>query len=76
MAEQVVWTAMADGTREDYEFLSGIYEEHAREGLADSLFDLLTRMEGPTLGTFHDGTPDADARMRNRRRAGIASSSG
>lgn len=28
------------------------------------------------LGTFHDGTPDADARMRDRRRAGIASSSG
>ena len=50
MAEQVSWTAMADGTTDDYEFLSGLYEEHAREGLADSLFDLLARMEGPTLG--------------------------
>ena len=41
---------MADGTREDYEFLSGLYEGHARACLTDSLFDLLARMEGPTLG--------------------------
>ncbi|MDA3010875.1 MAG: HD domain-containing protein, partial [Actinomycetota bacterium] len=41
---------MADGNQADYEFLSDLYEGHARTSLVDSLFDLLGRMEGPTLG--------------------------
>ena len=46
----VGWTAMADGTREDYEQLSSIFEGHARETLVPHLLSVMRLLEGPTLG--------------------------
>ena len=46
----VGWTAMADGTREDYEQLSDIFEGHALETLVPHLLSVMRLLEGPTLG--------------------------
>ena len=46
----VGWTAMADGTREDYEQLSRIFEGHAQETLVPHLLSVMRLLEGPTLG--------------------------
>jgi len=48
--EHVSWTSMADGTREDYEFLGEIYTEHARGELVDNMITMLDIMKGPKLG--------------------------
>ena len=48
--EQVSWTRMADGTREDYEFLTPLFESHARGALVDNLVLLLGLLRGPKLG--------------------------
>jgi len=41
---------MADGTRDDYEKLTAIYERHAAETLVDHLLATMRLLEGPTLG--------------------------
>ena len=46
----VDWTAMADGTRQDYAQLSKIFEGHARETLVPNLLSVMRLLEGPTLG--------------------------
>ena len=46
----VGWTAMADGTRRDYEHLSRMFESHARETLVSHLMTTMRLLEGPTLG--------------------------
>lgn len=46
----VTWTRMAEGTREDYELLIPLYEDHARGELVDNLIGLLGLLRGPKLG--------------------------
>ena len=46
----VGWTAMADGTREDYVYLSEMFQSHARETLVPSLMSTMRLLEGATLG--------------------------
>ena len=46
----VSWTAMADGTVEDYAQLSRIFESHGRETLVGHLLSVMRLLEGPTLG--------------------------
>ena len=46
----VGWTAMADGTVEDYTQLSKIFEGYARETLVPHLLSVMRLLEGPTLG--------------------------
>ena len=46
----VSWTAMADGTVEDYAELSRIFESHGRETLVGHLLSVMRLLEGPTLG--------------------------
>ena len=46
----VGWTAMADGTREDYEHLSRIFEGHSRDTLVTHLLSVMMMLEGSTLG--------------------------
>ena len=46
----VSWTAMADGTVEDYAELSKIFESHGRETLVGHLLSVMRLLEGPTLG--------------------------
>ena len=46
----VSWTAMADGTVEDYTELSKIFESHGRETLVGHLLSVMRLLEGPTLG--------------------------
>ena len=46
----VSWTAMADGTVDDYTQLSKIFESHGRETLVGHLLSVMRLLEGPTLG--------------------------
>ncbi len=46
----VSWTAMVDGTVEDYAQLSKIFESHGRETLVGHLLSVMRLLEGPTLG--------------------------
>lgn len=48
--EHISWTRMEDGTREDYEFLGPLFDEHARAEHVSNLVRLLKAMEGPKLG--------------------------
>ncbi len=48
--DQVSFTQMKDGTREEYEFLSPIYHAHHRGVLADEVLAMLTKLKGPKLG--------------------------
>ena len=48
--DTVQFTAMADGTREEYAFLGRLWDEHKQAHLADSVLGLLKAMQGPTLG--------------------------
>jgi predicted HD phosphohydrolase len=48
--DQVSWTQMADGTREDYAVLGALYAEHTQGELVENLVALLKVMEGPKLG--------------------------
>ena len=48
--QQVRFTRMDQGTAEEYAFLGGLWEQHKRDHLVDSLFGLLQQMRGPTLG--------------------------
>ena len=47
---QVPWIEMQHGTRSDYEYLTAAFEEHARGALVDNLVNMLTLLQGPTLG--------------------------
>ncbi len=46
----VSWTAMADGTVDDYTQLGKIFESHGRETLVGHLLSVMRLLEGPTLG--------------------------
>ena len=48
--EHVNWTQMADGTREDYEFLGTLYTEHTQGEAVANLVQMLKVMQGPKLG--------------------------
>ena len=48
--DQVSFVHMADGTKEEYEFLGPIFEEHAQSEIVDNLITLLQVMRGPKLG--------------------------
>ncbi len=48
--DAVEWTAMEDGTHDDYQWLGALYEDHARLTLVDSLLGVLTGLAGPKLG--------------------------
>ena len=47
---EVSWTEMKYGTSEDYHALGAAFDEHARSGLVDNLFNLLGLLKGPNLG--------------------------
>lgn len=49
-ARNVSWTAMEDGTAEDYELLMPVHYAHTRSRLVDNLLDILQYLRGPTLG--------------------------
>lgn len=46
----VSWTSMADGDQADYEMLTPLFEEHARDALVGNLTSMLKMLKGPTLG--------------------------
>ena len=46
----VGWTHMAEGTKEDYEYLGPEFEAHVRPTIVPNLVNLLKAMEGPKLG--------------------------
>jgi len=48
--QTIAFTQMTDGTREEYDFLGGLWHAHVQDHLADSVLGLLTAMRGPTLG--------------------------
>ena len=48
--DTIDFTQMKDGTREEYQFLSGLWQAHIEANLADSALGLLKAMRGPTLG--------------------------
>jgi len=48
--EQVSWTRMEEGSREDYEFLGSVFHDFTRAAHVDNLVRLLKALEGPTLG--------------------------
>ncbi|MGI9621585.1 MAG: HD domain-containing protein [Acidimicrobiales bacterium] len=46
----VAWTRMEDGTKADYEFLTRLYEDHAKGALISNLMVMLDMLAGPKLG--------------------------
>lgn len=46
----VGWTAMADGTADDYAQIARIFEDHSRHTLVPHLLSVMRLLEGPTLG--------------------------
>lgn len=46
----VTWTHMADGSRDDYEFLGSVFDAHVRPNLVPNLVAMLRLLEGPKLG--------------------------
>lgn len=46
----VDWTAMADGTQADYEYLQPAFESHARGNLVGNIVTMLDLLRGPKLG--------------------------
>jgi predicted HD phosphohydrolase len=47
---QVKFTEMKNGTREEYEFLTPLFQEHHRQNLATEVLDMLDKLKGPKLG--------------------------
>ena len=41
---------MKDGSRDDYQMLGSLYDEHARSELVENLLNLLSVLKGPKLG--------------------------
>ncbi len=52
--DQVSFTQMKDGTREEYAFLAPIYHEHHRQTLATEVLEMLKKLQGPKLGYLID----------------------
>ena len=52
--EQVAFTSMDQGTKEEYEFLAPIYEQHGRETVVDNLLGMFKLLQGPKLGYLID----------------------
>ena len=48
--KQVSFTEMKDGTREEYEYLTPLFQQHHRQNLADEVLAMLKRLQGPALG--------------------------
>ena len=48
--ETVAFTRMADGTREEYEFLDAEFARHCDGGVADRALAALRELQGPKLG--------------------------
>ncbi len=46
----VSWTAMSEGTRQDYEMLNPAFRSHARSALVPNLIGMLDLLKGPKLG--------------------------
>ncbi len=46
----VTWTRMEEGTKEDYEYLTPLFDAHVRSRLVDNLTGMLELLRGPTLG--------------------------
>lgn len=46
----VSWTVMAEGTKDDYEYLNRVFDEHTKGQLVDNLIGLLGLLRGPKLG--------------------------
>ena len=67
---EVSWTEMCRGTREDYEYLTPAFEQHARGALVDNLIGLLGLLKGPNLGyqvdRYTHSLQSATRALRNR----------
>lgn len=50
VVKEVAFTEMKHGTREDYEYLTPLFQEHHRKNLADEVLAMLDRLKGPNLG--------------------------
>ena len=50
MMKEVAFTEMKHGTKEDYEYLTPLFQNHHREHLADEVLVMLEKLKGPTLG--------------------------
>ena len=48
--KEVSFTEMKNGTREEYEFLTPLFQEHHRLNLADEVLAMLLKLRGPKLG--------------------------
>ncbi len=48
--ESVSFTRMEDGTRAEYQFLEGLWNDRHRPQLADNVLAMLKTLEGPKLG--------------------------
>jgi len=48
--EEVSFLEMKDGTREEYEFLVPLYDDHHKQALTGEVLDMLQKLGGPKLG--------------------------
>ena len=48
--ESVSFTRMEDGTREEYEFLGGLWSDHHQGRVAGNVLAMLKTLAGPKLG--------------------------
>ena len=66
---------MADGTREDYEFLGPLFDQHARSSLVDNLVTILGMLAGPKLGyqidRYQHSLQSASRAIRNDERPDV-----
>ena len=67
--ESVSFTRMADGTAEEYAFLTPLYEK-CRNGVSDRLLELLKAMKGDKLGYQVDRIPTASKAQPGLNRTG------
>jgi len=69
--QSVAFTCMADGTREEYEFLGREFEAHLGAGVANHCLLLLEALRGPTLGyqvdRFEHSMQSASRALRDGR---------
>ncbi len=67
--QPVSWTAMADGTRQDYDLLGREFESHTRANLVPNLLMMLDLLQGPKLGyqidRYQHSLQSATLAMRN-----------
>jgi predicted HD phosphohydrolase len=66
---------MRDGTKEEYEFLGPIFEDHAKSNLVPNLVNMLKLLEGPTLGyqidRYQHSLQSATRALRNDERVDL-----